>query len=178
MQEEKEKSYSLNGFTKAEAQTIIKNYISKASRGRDEKINETISVWFSYEEIKKFYDQLDSEVKISRARGDKNPVDGVRIYFANYGKDGVEHDAAYKHQNTLVLVSTIDLGVIKGPDDKPLVDSEGKPVHRHRDLYSNIKKTGPLNRGKLCPPESGCDCDEILITGNFCKEETEEEPTE
>ncbi|WP_343530571.1 hypothetical protein [Pedobacter sp.] len=162
-----EEKFSINGFTKEEAQTIIKNYLRKASRGNDGKINETISVWFDRDKFIKFADDLIKE-----------DASGVRIYFANYGADGIEgkENPSYKHQNTLVFVSTKKGDPVFGPNGTQMRDANNKPVFIQRDYYYELpltkgtksKDTLPENKGTLCPPDTGCDCDEILIKGEPC----------
>lgn len=166
MQEEKEKSYSLNGFTREEARKIIQHRLDiSAGRQPNRKPSETTSVWFSAKQFLEFAEKLKNDMIESADGSDKLSPSGVRIYFANYGEDGTKEES-YKHRDTLVFVSTCKY-------EKR--DSAGKIVHR--DYYSPIKgdnKTEPMNKGKLCPPEV-CDCARLLSEGILCEEAEEHE---
>lgn len=162
-----DKAFSLNGFTEKEAKKIITNFLSKASRDRNGKINETISVWFDRDKFLKFADDLLKE-----------DASGVRIYFANYGDDGIEgpEKPDYKHQNTLVLVSTKNGKPVLDANGTQMRDQNRNPIFIQRDYYHKLPlanetkstATYPENKGTLCPPDTGCDCDDIITNGKPC----------
>jgi len=156
--------FAINGFSEAEARKIIKNYLDKAKRGSDGKINETISAWFPAQNFLNFADELRKEIAESEMDPSKPIPSGVRIYFANYGDNVKPDNDAYKHQNTVVFVST--------KEEKKTVN--GTSITVHRDYYTPAKKNednkflpAPMNRGALCPPDTNCDCD-IVLDGDLC----------
>lgn len=155
---EENDSFALNSLTEGEAKDIIKNFIQKASRDGEGKINQTLSVWFSIEKLRGFLKILESEHQRG-ASPTKGVTDGVRIYFANYGTTNIpDLEPNYPNRNTVVLVSTH-------------ADVNDKKIHR--DYFvprENLEEKGligivtdPLNRGMLCPPDVGCDCESGLI---------------
>lgn len=160
---EKEISYSLNAIEEVQAKEIIKNYLQKAlQRSGGGKINETVSVWFPIKQLLDFAKLLSEEQQRGmqqQQQGHPNPkiTDGVRVYFANYGNSNIpDLDPKYKNQNTLVLVSTYENG--NNPDG----------TKKHKDYFvphSQLPEkflTPPENKGTLCPPDTGCGCDDIL----------------
>ena len=153
---------SLNGHKVGYARTIINNFARKASRNSEGKINETLSVWFSIDDVRKLLKNLEADYSASVAVSKETATDGVRIYFANYGNLGEIEKPEYKDQNTLVFVST---RAQKGDKNKNF-DYFGKHPHVSKDIKSIA--LDPMNKGTLCPPDAGCDCDEILMAGELC----------
>lgn len=163
-QKTEEAALSLNGYKVDYARQIIENYAKKASRDDHNKINETLSVWFSIDDIRNLLKNLEADYSACVSAAVKTPTDGVRIYFANYGNLNVANKPEYKHQNTLVFVST---RAQDGNKDKHF-DYYGKHPHVSKNINGIV--IDPMNKGTLCPPDTGCDCNEILTSGQLCAE--------
>ncbi|RYG19681.1 MAG: hypothetical protein EOO07_06375 [Chitinophagaceae bacterium] len=129
-----------------EAKEMVNNYIDTIGRDEYGQLNNTVSVWFSLDQLNQITDLLNAERDASAVQTPNTVTDGLRIYFANYGEAPPEGHANYADKNTVVLISTHSI--------------EGRP-EKHKDYFQNIEievRTEPLNRGGLCPPERGCDC--------------------
>lgn len=150
-----EKSVLLN-IPFAEAKLMINNYVNKLNRDENGQLENTISVWFSLQQLNDITNLLNAEQAFSEQNTPNAVTDGIRIYFANYGDAPPENHKNYMKKNTLVLISTHSV------EDRP---------EKHKDYFQNIVpqlRSEPLNRGGLCPPEKGCDCTtDILEISNL-----------
>jgi len=129
-----------------EAKEMVNNYIDTIGRDGNGQLQNTVSVWFSLEQLNGLTNLLNAEQEESAQQTPDAVTDGLRIYFANYGDAPPEGHANYAGKNTVVLVSTHS--VVDLPE-------------KHKDYFQNIipeLRSEPQNRGGLCPPEKGCDC--------------------
>ena len=129
-----------------EAKEMVNNYINTIGRDGNGQLQNTVSVWFSLEQLNDITNLLNAEQEESSQQTPNAVTDGLRIYFANYGDAPPTGHENYAGKNTVVLISTHSV--------------EGRP-EKHKDYFQNITqevRTEPINRGGLCPPEKGCDC--------------------
>lgn len=130
------------------AKAWVKNYkdwldIHNAARvqqtqkdGRVAEIPNSRSVWFSVEQLEKMINEIKAE------KGD-----GIRFYYASYGKMESFVDSCtktpynYSYLNTLLMVPT------------------KKDNCYHRDYYSSSNSVTTMdieNKGEICPPPADC----------------------
>lgn len=129
-----------------EAKNMVNNYIDKMNRDENGQLENTVSVWFSLQQLNDITNLLNEEQKISAQQTPNEVTDGIRIYFANYGDAPPEGHENYAYKNTVVLISTHSV------EDLP---------EKHKDYFQNLVpmlRAEPQNRGGLCPPQTGCDC--------------------
>lgn len=129
-----------------EAKEMVNNYIDKIGRDENGQLENTVSVWFSLQQLNEITNLLNTEKEISEQQTPNQVTDGLRIYFANYGETPPQGHENYTGKNTVVLISTHSV--------------ENRP-EKHKDYFQNLVPSPlaePLNRGGLCPPEKGCDC--------------------
>jgi len=147
-----EEKTNLNGKTAllsipfSEAKAMVNNYIDKIGRDEHGQLKNTVSAWFSLEQLNNITNTLNAEQQASTQHTPNQVTDGLRIYFANYGDTPPAGHEDYKGKNTVVFISTHNVAGIPG---------------KHKDYFQNIVpqvKMEPQNRGNLCPPLPGCDC--------------------
>ena len=129
-----------------EAKEMVNNYIDTVGRDVHGQLQNTVSVWFSLEQLNDITNILNAEQEESSQQTPNAVTDGLRIYFANYGDAPPVGHENYAGKNTVVLISTHSV------EDRP---------EKHKDYFQNIipeVRIEPQNRGGLCPPEKGCDC--------------------
>ena len=134
-----------------EAKEMVNNYIDKINRDEHGQLENTVSVWFSLKQLNDITNLLNAEHAASEQQTPNQVTDGLRIYFANYGDSPPEGHENYKGKNTVVLIST---------------HSVAERPEKHKDYFQNIIpeiKMEPQNRGVLCPPERGCDCNSEIF---------------
>lgn len=130
----------------SEAKEMVNNYIDHVGRDESGQLKNTVSVWFSLQQLNNITTLLNAEQQVSAQQTPDEVTDGIRIYFANYGDAPPEGHENYAGKNTVVLISTQSV--------------KGRP-EKHKDYFQNLVphvKAEPINRGGLCPPEKGCDC--------------------
>lgn len=134
-----EKSFnqpSSNFISIADAQQMVQTFIQK---NRD-KPSFTRAVHFKLTDLKELIEKTEN-----------SDCDGIRIYFAEYTETQVAHfdlPASYQGRSTLVLVSTKD----------------NKDYFSIGDQNECFEPTNPpFNRGQLCPPETGCDDNSLIL---------------
>lgn len=152
---------TLSGIPFEEAKLLINNYATKLGRNANGGHNNTISVWFPIQQFVDLAKRLEKEATASATANPKRKVDGIRVYFANYGATPPEKYPEYAHKDTVVFIST----------HQDEVDN-----NRHRDYFTEgvpklkAKDTNPENRGILCPPNTGCDCSSEIFNDPICEE--------
>jgi len=104
--------------------------------GKTANLPNSRSVWFSVEQLEKMIERIKAE-----------EGDGIRFYFATYGKmkSGVDSCTKlpynYSNLNTLLMVPTKRDGCI------------------HRDAYGSTNSVTTMdieNKGEICPPPADC----------------------
>ena len=135
----------------SEAKEMVNNYIDKINRDEHGQLENTVSVWFSLQQLNYITNLLNAEQEASAQHTPNQVTDGLRIYFANYGGAPPQGHEDYKDKNTVVLIST---------------HSVANRPEKHKDYFQNITpqvQMEPQNRGVLCPPERGCDCESEIF---------------
>jgi len=136
---------SKHGITFDEAKKLVRNYVKTVARGTNGRPTETLSVWFGIQQLRDILGYLEEELINSTP---ERQTDGIRIYFGNYGDIPPTDNPEFAYKNTLVFISTY---------------TDSKIPHKHIDYFNYEVPFLPENRGKLCPPDKGCDCNSPLL---------------